>query len=107
MAPSNVAVAGELNISNLNPNLLDFDSEIERTLRRARQVRRRIEFENSLRSQTENLATEETSVQSSYSDSKSDFEIPFSPTHAGTHTMEEHPTVTLRQMGGASMALEN
>ncbi|MED6225777.1 hypothetical protein PIB30_096949, partial [Stylosanthes scabra] len=68
--------------SNPNPDLLDFDSEIERTLRRARQVRRRIEFENSLRSQTKNLATEETFVQSSYFDSKSDFEIPFSPTYA-------------------------
>ncbi|MED6174374.1 hypothetical protein PIB30_068457 [Stylosanthes scabra] len=79
MALSNGAVAGELNISNPNPDLLDFDSEIERTLKCARQVRRRIEFENSLRSQTENLATEETSVQYSYSDSKSDFEIPFSP----------------------------
>ncbi|MED6153278.1 hypothetical protein PIB30_100345 [Stylosanthes scabra] len=36
--PSNGAVAGELNISNPNLDLLDFDSEIERTLRRARQV---------------------------------------------------------------------
>ncbi|MED6127322.1 hypothetical protein PIB30_087007, partial [Stylosanthes scabra] len=93
--------------SNPNPDLLDFDSEIERMLRRVRQVRRRIEFADSLRSQIGNLATEETYDHSSYSDSKSDFEIPFSPTHTGTHTMGEPPRVTLRQMGRASMALEN
>ncbi|MED6194032.1 hypothetical protein PIB30_024643 [Stylosanthes scabra] len=67
--------------SNPNPGLLDLDFEIERTLRRARQVRRLIEFENSLHSQTENLTAEETFVDSSLSDSES--EIFFSPTHAG------------------------
>ncbi|MED6162521.1 hypothetical protein PIB30_071243, partial [Stylosanthes scabra] len=91
--------------SNPNPDLLDLDLELERTLRRARQVRRRIEFENFLYSQTENLATEEISVDSSLSDSES--EKFFSPTHAGTLHMAEPPRVTLRQMGGASVALEN
>ncbi|MED6187613.1 hypothetical protein PIB30_078072 [Stylosanthes scabra] len=50
----------------------DLDLELERTLRRARQVRRRIEFENSLYSQAENLAAEEISVDSSLSDSDSE-----------------------------------
>ncbi|MED6165573.1 hypothetical protein PIB30_100843 [Stylosanthes scabra] len=45
------------NMSNSDPNLLLFDPEIERTLRRARQVRCRIELENNLRSQTGNLAS--------------------------------------------------
>ncbi|MED6123911.1 hypothetical protein PIB30_054097 [Stylosanthes scabra] len=96
---SNGAVAGELNMC------ADLDLEIERTLRHARQVRRQIEFENSLHSQTENLAAEETSVDSSLSDSES--EKFFSPTHVGTLQMVESPRVTLRQMGGASVALEN
>ncbi|MED6127612.1 hypothetical protein PIB30_089687 [Stylosanthes scabra] len=93
--------------SNSNPDLLVFDPEIERTLRRARQVRRRIEFENFFRSQTETLATENISIHSSDSDSNSEFERPFARVHAGNHTMAEPPRVTLRQMGGASMALEN
>ncbi|MED6134424.1 hypothetical protein PIB30_036924 [Stylosanthes scabra] len=67
-------------ISNPNPDLLDLDLELERTLTRARQVRSRIEFENSLYSQTENLATDEISVDSSLSNSES--ENFFSPTHA-------------------------
>ncbi|MED6111563.1 hypothetical protein PIB30_053367 [Stylosanthes scabra] len=91
--------------SNPNPDLLDLDLELERTLRRARQVRRRIEFENSLYSQTENLATEEIFVDSSLSDSES--EKLFSPTRAGTLNMAEPPRITLHQMGGASVALEN
>ncbi|MED6116917.1 hypothetical protein PIB30_104828 [Stylosanthes scabra] len=97
----NGAVAGELNMhagSNPNPDLLDLDLELERTLRRARHVRRRIKFENSLYSQTENLATDEISVDSSLSDSES--ENFFSPTHAGTLNMAEPPRITLRQMGG-------
>ncbi|MED6127971.1 hypothetical protein PIB30_093175 [Stylosanthes scabra] len=89
--------------SNSNPDLLVFDPEIERTLRRARQVRRQIEFENYLRSQAESLATENKYVHSS--DSDSEFEIPFS--NAGDNTMGDLPRITLKQMGGASMALEN
>ncbi|MED6137767.1 hypothetical protein PIB30_068057, partial [Stylosanthes scabra] len=89
--------------SNSNPDLLVFVSEIERTLRRASQVWRRIEFENYLHSQVESLATENNSVQSS--DSDSEFEIPFS--NAGDSTMGDLPRITLKQMGGASMALEN
>ncbi|MED6223512.1 hypothetical protein PIB30_074618 [Stylosanthes scabra] len=54
--------------SNSNPNLLLSDPKIERTIRRARQVRRKIEFENHLRSQTENLASEKNSAYSSDSD---------------------------------------
>ncbi|MED6208828.1 hypothetical protein PIB30_048810 [Stylosanthes scabra] len=104
-AHQNGAIAGELNISNPNPDFLDLDLELERTLRHAKQVRRRIEFENSLYSQTENLATEEIYVDSSLSDSES--ENFFSPTHTGTLHMAEPPRVTLRQMGGASVALEN
>ncbi|MED6192741.1 hypothetical protein PIB30_012911 [Stylosanthes scabra] len=84
---------------------IHLDLEIERTLRRARQVRRRIEFENYLHSQTENLAAEETFVDSSLSDSES--EKFFSPTHVGTIQIAEPPRVTLRQMGGASVALED
>ncbi|MED6135822.1 hypothetical protein PIB30_050250 [Stylosanthes scabra] len=108
--PSNGAVTGELKtcalvhgcLSNSDPNLLLFDPEIERTLRRARQVRRRIEFENNLRSQTENLASVNNS---SYS---SDFDFEISPSsHTGTSNMGDIPRITLKQMGGASMALEN
>ncbi|MED6133767.1 hypothetical protein PIB30_031208 [Stylosanthes scabra] len=98
-ASSNGAVAGELNMC------ADLDLETERTLRRVRQVRRRIEFENSLHSQTENLTAKETSIHSSLSDSES--EKFFSPSHAGTLQMAEPPRVTLRQMGGASVGLEN
>ncbi|MED6201654.1 hypothetical protein PIB30_097148 [Stylosanthes scabra] len=54
--------------SNSYPNLLVFYPEIERTLRRARHVRRRIEFENNLHSQTKNLASENNSAYSSDSD---------------------------------------
>ncbi|MED6163571.1 hypothetical protein PIB30_081283 [Stylosanthes scabra] len=89
---------------NSNPNLLLFDPEIERTLRRARQVRRRIEFENNLRSQTENLATENNSAYSS--DSDFDFDIP-SSSDTGTSIMGNLPRITLKQMGEASMSLEN
>ncbi|MED6159298.1 hypothetical protein PIB30_041051 [Stylosanthes scabra] len=59
--------------SNLDPDLLLFDPEIERTLRRARQVSRRIEFENNLCSQAQELASENNSVHSS--DSDTDFEF--------------------------------
>ncbi|MED6111458.1 hypothetical protein PIB30_052471 [Stylosanthes scabra] len=90
--------------SNSDPNLLLFDPEIERTLRRARQVRHRIEFENNLRSQTENLAYENNSAYSS--DSDFDCDILFS-SDIGTSNMGDLPRITLKQMGGASMALEN
>ncbi|MED6221961.1 hypothetical protein PIB30_059809 [Stylosanthes scabra] len=90
--------------SNSDPNLLLFDPEIETTPRRARQVRRRIEFENNLRSQTKNLASVNNSSYSSYSDF--DFEIS-SSSDTGTSNMGDLPRITLKQMGGASMALEN
>ncbi|MED6223327.1 hypothetical protein PIB30_072903 [Stylosanthes scabra] len=90
--------------SNFNPNLLFFYPEIERTLRRARQVRRRLEFENNLRSQTENLASQNNSAYSSDSDSDCDI---LSSSDTGTFTMGDLPRITLKQMGGASMALEN
>ncbi|MED6221650.1 hypothetical protein PIB30_056841, partial [Stylosanthes scabra] len=59
--------------SNSEPDLLLFDPEIERTLRRARQVTRRLEFENNSRSQTIKLASENNSVYSS--DTDTDFEL--------------------------------
>ncbi|MED6187995.1 hypothetical protein PIB30_081761, partial [Stylosanthes scabra] len=90
--------------SNSDPNLLLFDPEIERTLRRARQVRRRIEFENNLRSRTENLASENNSSYSSDSEFDRDT-LSFSDT--GTSNMGDLPRITLKQMDGASMALEN
>ncbi|MED6140089.1 hypothetical protein PIB30_089841 [Stylosanthes scabra] len=110
--PSNGVVAGELKtcalvhgcLSNSDHNLLLFDPEIERTLRRARQVRRRIEFENNFRSQTENLASMNNSSYSS--DSDFDFEIS-SSSDTGTSNMGDLPRITLKQMGGSSMALEN
>ncbi|MED6141253.1 hypothetical protein PIB30_101455, partial [Stylosanthes scabra] len=118
--PSNGAVAGELktcalvhgcceyvdilSISNSDPNLLLFDPKIKRTLRRARQVRRRIEFENNLRSQTENLASVNNSSYSSNSDFDCDI---LSSSDTGTSNMGDLPRITLKQMGGASMALEN
>ncbi|MED6176547.1 hypothetical protein PIB30_089326, partial [Stylosanthes scabra] len=90
--------------SNSDPNLLLFDLEIERTLRGARKVRRRIEFENNLRSQTENLASENNSVYSSDSDFDCDILSSFD---TGTFNMGDLPRITLKRMGGASMALEN
>ncbi|MED6213964.1 hypothetical protein PIB30_098537 [Stylosanthes scabra] len=110
--PSNGAIARELKtcalvhgcLSNSDPNLLLFDPEIERRLRRARQVRRRIEFENNLRSQTENLASVNNSSYSS--DSDSDCEIS-SSSDTSTSNMGDLPRIILKQMGGASMVLEN
>ncbi|MED6150509.1 hypothetical protein PIB30_072976 [Stylosanthes scabra] len=89
-----------LTLSNSNPNLLFFDPEIKRTLRRARQVRRRIEFENNLRSQTKNLASENNSSYSS--DSDFDCDIP-SSSDTGTSIMGDLPRISLKQMGRASM----
>ncbi|MED6224266.1 hypothetical protein PIB30_082394 [Stylosanthes scabra] len=85
--------------SNSDPNLLLFDPEIERTLRRAKQVRRRIEFENNLRSQTENLASVNNSSCSSDSDFDSDI---LSSSDTGNFNMGDLPRITLKQMGGAS-----
>ncbi|MED6199438.1 hypothetical protein PIB30_075937 [Stylosanthes scabra] len=110
--PSNGAVAGDLKrcalvhgcLSNTDPYLLLFYPEIERTLRRARQVRRRIEFENNLRSQTENLASMNNSSYSSDSDSDCDI---LSSSDTCTSNMGDLPWITLKQMGRASMALEN
>ncbi|MED6138479.1 hypothetical protein PIB30_074576, partial [Stylosanthes scabra] len=82
------------NISNFDPNLLLFDPEIERTLRRARQVRRRIEFENNLRSQTENLASENNSAFSFDSDFDCDI---LSSSDTGTSNMGDLPRITLKQ----------
>ncbi|MED6224002.1 hypothetical protein PIB30_079599 [Stylosanthes scabra] len=81
--------------SNSDPNLLLFDPEIERTLRRARQVRRRIEFENNLRSQTENLASENNSAYSS--DSAFDCDI-LSSSDTGTSNMGDLPRIILKQI---------
>ncbi|MED6116220.1 hypothetical protein PIB30_098062, partial [Stylosanthes scabra] len=73
--------------SNSDPNLLLLDPEIKRTLRRARQVRRRIEFENNLRSQTENLASVNNSSYSSDSDSDCDIDADFQqPYYLGKYT---------------------
>ncbi|MED6175195.1 hypothetical protein PIB30_076067 [Stylosanthes scabra] len=85
--------------SNSDHILLLFDPEIERTLRRARQVRRRIEFKNNLRSQTENLAFENNSAYSSDSDFDCD---KLSSSDTGTSNMGDLPRITLKQMGGAS-----
>ncbi|MED6116466.1 hypothetical protein PIB30_100548 [Stylosanthes scabra] len=90
--------------SNSDPNLVLFDPEIERTLRRARQVRRRIEFENNLRYQTKNLASENNSAYSSHFDFYCDR---LSSSDTGTSNMGDLPRITLKQMGGASLALEN
>ncbi|MED6125140.1 hypothetical protein PIB30_065904, partial [Stylosanthes scabra] len=84
--------------SNSDRNLLLFDPEIERTLRRTRQVSRRIEFENNLRSQTKNLASVNNSSYSSDSDSDCDI---LSSSDTGTSNMGDLPRITLKQMGGA------
>ncbi|MED6140615.1 hypothetical protein PIB30_094955 [Stylosanthes scabra] len=104
--PSNGAVARELKtfalvhgcLSNSDPNLLLFDPEIKRTLRRARQVRRRIEFENNLCSQTKNLASENNSAYSSDFDFDCDR---LSSSDTGTSNMGDLPRITLKQVGGA------
>ncbi|MED6197175.1 hypothetical protein PIB30_054233 [Stylosanthes scabra] len=95
---SNGAVAGELKICAL---VYVFDPEIERTLRFARQVRRQIEFENNLRSQTKNLATENLASENNFaysSDFDFDFDIPFS-FDIGTSIMGDVQRVTLKTMG--------
>ncbi|MED6140914.1 hypothetical protein PIB30_098175, partial [Stylosanthes scabra] len=89
--------------SNSDPNLLLFDPKIERTLRHARQVRRRVELENTLRSQATRLASDNDSIYSF----DSDFESRTSSSDTGTFTMGDVPRLTLKQLGGASTALEN
>ncbi|MED6220829.1 hypothetical protein PIB30_048593 [Stylosanthes scabra] len=88
--------------STSTPDLLLFDPEIERTLCRARQVRRQIEFESNLRSQTNDLASENDSAYSS----NPDFDLDLS-SDSGTSTMGDVPMLTLKQLGGASTAMEN
>ncbi|MED6113643.1 hypothetical protein PIB30_072778 [Stylosanthes scabra] len=89
--------------SNSDPDLPLFDLEIERTLRYARQVRRRAELENTLHSQAMRLASDNDSVYSS----DSDFESRTSSSDIGRFTMGVVPRLTLKQLGGASTALEN
>ncbi|MED6165521.1 hypothetical protein PIB30_100317, partial [Stylosanthes scabra] len=105
--PSNGAVAGELKHVRLfmvvYPDLLVFDPEIERSLRHIRQVKRRIQFDNTQYSQIEEVFSESDSAYSSASET--DIELPSSD--SGTSTMGDLPRITLKQMGGASMALEN
>ncbi|MED6141238.1 hypothetical protein PIB30_101270 [Stylosanthes scabra] len=58
--------------SHLDLDLLLFDPEIKRTLRRARHVRRRAELENTLRSQAARLASGCNLIHWSDSDTDSD-----------------------------------
>ncbi|MED6177861.1 hypothetical protein PIB30_102047, partial [Stylosanthes scabra] len=88
---------------NSDPDLLLFDPEIERTLRHTRQVRRRVELQNTLRSQATRLSSDNDSIYSS----DSDFESRTSSSDIGTFTMGDVPRLTLKQLGGASTALEN
>ncbi|MED6200526.1 hypothetical protein PIB30_086007 [Stylosanthes scabra] len=89
--------------SNSDPDLLVFDLEIERSLRHIRQVKHRIQFENTWYSQIEKAFSESDSAYSSASETN--IELPSSD--SGTPTMGDLPRITLKQMGGASMALEN
>ncbi|MED6141865.1 hypothetical protein PIB30_107700, partial [Stylosanthes scabra] len=84
------------------PDLLVFDPEIERSLRHIRQVKRRIQFENTRYSQIEEAFSESDSAYSSASETG--IELPSSD--SGTPTMGDVPRITLKQMGRASMALE-
>ncbi|MED6210816.1 hypothetical protein PIB30_067699 [Stylosanthes scabra] len=88
---------------NSDPHLMLFDPEIERTLWHAAQVRRRAELENTLRSQATRLASDNDSVFSF----DSDFESRTSSSNTGTFTMGDVPRLMLKQLGGASIALEN
>ncbi|MED6144835.1 hypothetical protein PIB30_019267 [Stylosanthes scabra] len=84
--------------SNSNPDLFLFDPKIERTLRRAWQVKRQVELENTLRSQAARLESNNDFIHLSDSDSDS---CTTSSDTAGTFIMGE--TLTLKQIGGASM----
>ncbi|MED6201480.1 hypothetical protein PIB30_095505 [Stylosanthes scabra] len=81
-------------ISHSDPGLLLFDPEIERTLRRARQTRRRAELTR--------LASDNNPFDWSNSDSDSDTRI---SSDTGTFTMGER--LTLKQIGGASTTFDN
>ncbi|MED6124756.1 hypothetical protein PIB30_061883, partial [Stylosanthes scabra] len=89
--------------SNADPDLLVFDPEIERSLRHIRQVRRRIHFENTQYFQREEISSGSDFAYSSALET--DIELPFSDT--GTCEMGDLSKVILKQMGGASMTLEN
>ncbi|MED6113836.1 hypothetical protein PIB30_074594, partial [Stylosanthes scabra] len=87
--------------STSTPDLSLFDPEIERTLHRTTQVRHRIEFKSNLCSQTNDLTSENDSAY--FSDP--DFELNLS-SDSDTSTMEDVPRLTLKQLGGASTAME-
>ncbi|MED6150487.1 hypothetical protein PIB30_072761 [Stylosanthes scabra] len=89
--------------SNSDPDLLVFNPEIERSLKHIRQVKRRIQFENTQYSQIKEVFSETDSTYSSAFET--DIELPSSD--SGTSAMGDLPRITLKQMGGASMALEN
>ncbi|MED6153351.1 hypothetical protein PIB30_101151, partial [Stylosanthes scabra] len=82
--------------SNADPDLLVFDPKIKRSLRH-------IHFENTQYFQREGIASVRDSAYSSASET--DIELPFSD--IGTNTMGDLSRITLKLMGGASMALEN
>ncbi|MED6109512.1 hypothetical protein PIB30_034304 [Stylosanthes scabra] len=94
--PSNTCSKCELNpeLSHSSPGSLLFDPEIERTLRRTRQARRRAE-----------LARLALNNNPFYSDSSSDSDTQSSSSVSGTSTMAER--LTLKQLGGASTAFDN
>ncbi|MED6221075.1 hypothetical protein PIB30_050969 [Stylosanthes scabra] len=81
--------------SHSDPGLLLFDPEIERTLRRARQAKRRAELAR--------LASDNNPFNWCNSDFDSDTRTASSDT--GTFTMGER--LTLKQIGGASTAFDN
>ncbi|MED6176159.1 hypothetical protein PIB30_085412 [Stylosanthes scabra] len=81
--------------SHSDPGSLLFDPEIERTLRRTRQARRRDELAK--------LALNNNPFYSS--DSSSDSNTRSSSSVSGTPTMAER--LTLKQLGGASTAFNN
>ncbi|MED6158650.1 hypothetical protein PIB30_034707 [Stylosanthes scabra] len=80
-------------LSHSDPGSLLFDLEIERTLRRTRQARRRVELVR--------LALN----NNPFSDSSSDSDTQSCSSVSGTSTMAER--LTLKQLGGASTAFDN
>ncbi|MED6151361.1 hypothetical protein PIB30_081795 [Stylosanthes scabra] len=90
------AVAGEAKyLSHSDPGSLLFDPEIERTLRRTRQAKRRAKLVR--------LALNNNHFYSF--DCSSDFNTRSSFSVSGTSTMAER--LTLKQLGGASTAFDN
>ncbi|MED6225307.1 hypothetical protein PIB30_092511, partial [Stylosanthes scabra] len=81
--------------SHSDPGLLLFDPEIERTLRRARQAKSRVELAR--------LASDNNSLD--WSNSNSDSDTRTTSSNTGTFTMGER--LTLKQIGGASTAFDN